>query len=176
VALKLLRFIVLALATSLALLPQTAKKSASKSPAAKSATKKSNPPKAAAKKTTPKKTTAKKTTARRKPVRRRAPARQSVPEKDRIREIQQALTERGYPVDPTGAWGPQSAAALKQFQEDHNIKNLSGRGKLDSLTLIALGLGPKHGPNASPPPEPPATPETPDLPAAPIPNQEGQKP
>ncbi len=175
-ALKLLRFIVLALAMSLALLPQTAKKSASKPPAAKSTTKKSNPPKASAKKTTPKKTTAKKTTARRKPVRRRAPARQTTPEKERIREIQQALTEHGYPVEPTGAWGPQSTAALKQFQEDHKIKNLSGRGKLDSLTLIALGLGPKNGSEPSQPPEPPATPETPAPQAAPIPDQEGQNP
>ncbi|MCL4795005.1 MAG: peptidoglycan-binding protein [Bryobacteraceae bacterium] len=170
-ALKLLRFIVLALAMSLALLPQTAKKSTPKTPAAKSAPKKSTPPKAAAKKPT-----AKKTTARRTPARRTAPARQTVPEKDRIREIQQALTERGYAVEPTGSWGPDSIAALKRFQEDHEINNLSGRGKLDSLTLIALGLGPKHGPNASPPPEPPATPENPDLPAAPIPNQEGQRP
>lgn len=171
-ALKLLRFIVLALATSLALLPQTAKKAAPKTSAAKAAPKKST-----ATKTTAKKATPKKATTRRAPAKRAtAPPRQTTPDKDRIREIQNALAERGYAVEPTGSWGPDSVAALKRFQEDHEINNLSGRGKLDSLTLIALGLGPKHGPNASPPPEPPATPENPDLPAAPIPNQEGQKP
>lgn len=37
-----------------------------------------------------------------------------------------------------------TVAALKKFQEDKNINNLTGRGKLDSLTLIALGLGPQR--------------------------------
>ena len=34
--------------------------------------------------------------------------------------------------------------ALKKFQTDQKIENLSGKGKLDSMTLIALGLGPKR--------------------------------
>jgi hypothetical protein len=34
--------------------------------------------------------------------------------------------------------------ALKRFQTEQKIENLSGKGKLDSLTLIALGLGPKR--------------------------------
>ncbi|HAX41396.1 MAG TPA: hypothetical protein DCY80_02420, partial [Solibacterales bacterium] len=127
------------------------------------------PKKSTAKKTTRKKTT---TAKRRAPVR-RAPARQATPDRDRIVEIQQALTERGYPVEPTGTWGPQSVAALKQFQEEHDIKNLSGRGKLDPLTLIALGLGPKHEPPA---PAVPTPPESPEPPAVPTPNQEGQNP
>jgi peptidoglycan hydrolase-like protein with peptidoglycan-binding domain len=183
VTLKPLRFLVLALAVSLAIFPQTAKKSPTKAPA-KSAAKATTAKKTTAKKTTAKKTTSKKTTAkkttrkrtttarRRAPVR-RAPARQATPDRDRIVEIQQALTERGYPVEPTGAWGPQSVAALKQFQEAHDIKNLSGRGKLDPLTLIALGLGPKHEPPAPAIPNPPAAPEPP---AVPTPNQEGQNP
>jgi peptidoglycan hydrolase-like protein with peptidoglycan-binding domain len=56
------------------------------------------------------------------------------------------LIGRGYLEGPaTGEWGPQSVEALKKFQLDQNLK---GDGKLDSLSLIALGLGPKR--NASP--------------------------
>lgn len=164
--LKPLRFLVLALAASLALFPQTAKKSPTKPAARTTTAKKSAPKKTTPKKTTTRKTTRKKTTT----ARRRAPVRQATPERDRIVEIQQALTERGYPVEPTGTWGPQSVAALKQFQEEHDIRNLSGRGKLDPLTLIALGLGPKHEPAV---PTPPAAPEPP---AVPTPNQEGPNP
>ncbi len=76
----------------------------------------------------------------------RAPATQRAPDEARIREIQQALATRGYDVEVTGAWGPQSVEALKKFQEDRNITNLTGRGKLDPLTLIALGLGPNRPP------------------------------
>ncbi len=39
-------------------------------------------------------------------------------------------------------WDAATVEALKKFQEDQDINNLSGRGKLDPLTLIALGLGP----------------------------------
>jgi hypothetical protein len=38
---------------------------------------------------------------------------------------------------------------LKKFQDDNKIVNLTGRGKLDSLTLIALGLGPKQESSAA---------------------------
>lgn len=73
------------------------------------------------------------------------PRTQQQPEPARIREIQQALAARGYAVEPTGVWDAATVEALKRFQEDHNITNLSGRGKLDPLTLIALGLGPSTG-------------------------------
>ena len=72
--------------------------------------------------------------------------RQQQPGPDRIREIQQALKDHGYPVEASGAWDAATVEALKKFQADQNIDNLSGRGKLDSLTLIALGLGPKREP------------------------------
>lgn len=151
--LKPLRLLVLALAIPLALFSQPAKKTAGGStPKASKVT--------AKKKATPKKTTS----ARRRAPAKRAPARQNAPSADRIREIQQALADRGYPVEPTGVWGPHSVAAVKQFQDDHDIKNLSGRGKLDSLTLIALGLGPKHETASAQPAE------------ATVPNQEGQQP
>lgn len=73
------------------------------------------------------------------------PRTQQQPEPARIREIQQALAARGYAVEPTGVWDAATVEAIKKFQEDHNITNLSGRGKLDPLTLIALGLGPSNG-------------------------------
>lgn len=86
----------------------------------------------------------KRKTARKKaPARAQAP-RQQQPDPQRIREIQQALSARGYAVEPTGVWDAATVEALKRFQDDHDIRNYSGRGKLDPLTLIALGLGPSH--------------------------------
>ena len=76
--------------------------------------------------------------------------RQQQPAPDRIREIQQALKDHGYPVEASGVWDAATVEALKKFQADQNIDNLSGRGKLDSLTLIALGLGPKREPPPGP--------------------------
>lgn len=72
--------------------------------------------------------------------------RQQQPEPERIREIQQALNDRGYPLQVSGAWDGSTVDALKKFQSDQQIENLSGKGKLDSMTLIALGLGPKREP------------------------------
>jgi peptidoglycan hydrolase-like protein with peptidoglycan-binding domain len=106
----------------------------------KSPPKKSAPPKSAAKT----QATGKRShSVRRTPARAQA-VRQQQPEPQRIREIQQALTQHGYPVEPTGVWDAATVEALRKFQEDHGIKNLSGRGKLDPLTLIALGLGPSN--------------------------------
>ena len=88
---------------------------------------------------------------RKRPATARSPRRltQQQPDEPRVREIQQALVDKGYNLEVNGNWDPQSIEALKKFQEDKNINNLTGRGKLDSLTLIALGLGPKR----EPPPE-----------------------
>ena len=70
--------------------------------------------------------------------------RQLAPSSDRYREIQNALAIRGYldPQDATGSWGPNSVDALKRFQSSQNI---DATGKIDSVSLIALGLGPKRG-------------------------------
>ena len=82
-------------------------------------------------------------------VAKRAPPRprgQQAPTKERYQEIQQALIERGYlGGPPTGIWGPESGDALKRFQKDQSIE---ATGKLDSLSLIALGLGPKRNATA----------------------------
>ena len=67
---------------------------------------------------------------------------QRAPTRDRYKQIQTALAERGYnpgPID--GRWGSRTSAALKRFEKDHN---LPADGKLDSLALITLGLGPKR--------------------------------
>jgi peptidoglycan hydrolase-like protein with peptidoglycan-binding domain len=102
------------------------------------------------------KTTARSTTSRsravagKKTVRRAAaPPRQLAPTKERYQQIQQALAGKGYYTgEPNGAWGPDSMDALKRFQAD---QNLPPDGKLTSLSLIALGLGPKRLSAQSPP-------------------------
>ncbi len=67
---------------------------------------------------------------------------QQQPSPERYKEIQQALADKGYfsgSVD--GNWGPESVDALKRFQRE---QNLTDDGKIGSLSLIALGLGPKR--------------------------------
>jgi hypothetical protein len=73
----------------------------------------------------------------------RAPARQLSPTPDRYKQIQEALAKKGYlPAEQAnGQWTEASADALKKFQTD---QNLDATGKINSLSLIALGLGPKR--------------------------------
>ena len=86
---------------------------------------------------------------------------QQAPTPDRYKEIQQALAGKGYlRGDPNGEWGADSVDALKRFQTD---QNLTPDGKLNSLSLIAMGLGPKRLTAQSQPQPPPETPKT-DLP------------
>lgn len=98
------------------------------------------PAKTAAKSNVPSKTASKSKSKGKTPPRRWM---QAQPTPDRYKEIQQALADKGYfagAVD--GAWGSDSTDALKRFQKD---QNLEADGKLGSLALIALGLGPKRG-------------------------------
>ena len=78
---------------------------------------------------------------------------QQTPTQDRFTEIQQALITRGYlQSNPAGAWDTVTVEALKRFQRE---QNLPPTGKITSLSLIALGLGPRRNPltaNVSPPP------------------------
>jgi peptidoglycan hydrolase-like protein with peptidoglycan-binding domain len=77
---------------------------------------------------------------------RRSAPRQSAPTAERYREIQQALTDKGFGAGPAdGVWGTEWVDALKRFQTN---QNLNSDGKLGSLSLIALGLGPKREPMA----------------------------
>jgi peptidoglycan hydrolase-like protein with peptidoglycan-binding domain len=66
------------------------------------------------------------------------------PSQERYKEIQQALADKGYfKTEPDGNWGPASIDALKHFQRDQKLVE---DGKIGSLSLIALGLGPKREP------------------------------
>jgi Putative peptidoglycan binding domain len=78
--------------------------------------------------------------------------RQLAPTPQRYKEIQDALAAKGYlnPEDANGAWNQASVDALKKFQAG---QNLDSTGKINSLSLIALGLGPRR---ETPPPKPPA--------------------
>ena len=80
--------------------------------------------------------------------------RQAAPTADRYREIQDALVAKGYlqPDEASGKWDQSSIDALKRFQAE---QKLDSTGKIDSLSLIALGLGPKYD---SAPPQKPADP------------------
>jgi peptidoglycan hydrolase-like protein with peptidoglycan-binding domain len=70
------------------------------------------------------------------------------PSQERFKEIQQALVTKGYfHGEPDGTWGPASVDALKHFQHDQNLVE---DGKIGSLSLIALGLGPKRDATESP--------------------------
>lgn len=92
-------------------------------------------------------------------------SRQLAPTPERYKEIQSALVERGYlKKDASGVWDADSTDALRRFQQD---QSLEATGKLNSLSLIALGLGPKHpapapAAPAAAPAAPPAIPNAPD--------------
>jgi hypothetical protein len=94
--------------------------------------------------------------------------RQLAPTPDRYKQIQEALVAKGYLQEqPNGRWDTQSSDALRRFQQD---QNLDPSGKVNSLSLIALGLGPKRTPvppsiplSTAPPVNPaPATPSDPN--------------
>jgi Ni/Co efflux regulator RcnB len=67
---------------------------------------------------------------------------QTAPTPERYKEIQEALAQKGYlHGEASGVWNQDSADALRRFQKDQSLQD---SGKLDSLSIIALGLGPKH--------------------------------
>jgi hypothetical protein len=71
-----------------------------------------------------------------------APSYQLHPDPERYQEIQKALADRGYfKGEVNGVWRDDSTDALKRFQADQKLPD---DGKISSLTLIGLGLGPKH--------------------------------
>jgi peptidoglycan hydrolase-like protein with peptidoglycan-binding domain len=117
--------------------PQTTTKSTVKS------TKKASPAKTSMAPKTSTSTTAKRPlTAKKKAVVAHHAPQQPSPE--RLKEIQQALASKGYfTAEPDGTWGPASIEALKRFQHDQKLVE---DGKIGSLSLIALGLGPKREP------------------------------
>lgn len=54
-----------------------------------------------------------------------------------IEEIQTTLKDKGYNVSVDGRWGPQTQAAIREFQ---SANNLSVTGNLDNQTLAELDL------------------------------------
>lgn len=67
---------------------------------------------------------------------------QAAPSPERYVEVQKALADRGFfKGEVNGTWGPDSVDALQQFQTSQNLPD---DGKISSLTLIGLGLGPPH--------------------------------
>src|SRR5882672_8445048 len=66
--------------------------------------------------------------------------RQMAPSPERYHEIQDALVTRGFLTSEqaTGGWNDASVDALKRFQAQQNLES---SGKINSLSLIALGLG-----------------------------------
>lgn len=90
---------------------------------------------------------------------------QATPTSERYKEIQQSLAAKGYfKGESDGHWGPDSVNALRRFQSD---QNLEPDGKLGSLSLIALGLGPRRM-TAQAKPESPAVVPNPANPPAEI--------
>ncbi len=71
--------------------------------------------------------------------------RQMAPTPERYKQIQDALVSKGFlrPEDAKGVWNQASLDALKHFQAGQNLEST---GKINSLSLIALGLGPRHEP------------------------------
>lgn len=104
-------------------------------------------------KTTSKKKVSSKKTRGRKTTARNWRSRQLAPTPERYREIQQALIDKGYlTAEATGRWDQASIDALRRFQQE---QKLEPTGKINSLSLIALGLGPKYDTSAAvalPPP------------------------
>jgi hypothetical protein len=147
---------------------KTASKASSKNASPKSASSKSRSAKKPASASSKRKSASKRRTTASRSRSRRGPS-QAKPTPERYSEIQRALQQRGYlDGEAGGKWDVASVEALKQFQKD---QNLTPDGKLNSLSLIALGLGPQRGgahlpgsPQAGPaqpPSEPPPAPEPP---------------
>jgi peptidoglycan hydrolase-like protein with peptidoglycan-binding domain len=89
----------------------------------------------------------KKGTAR--PARPARPARsawragQSEPTPERYKQFQEALIAKGYlQGEASGKWDEASADAMRRFQKDQNLEPTGKPNQ--SLSIIALGLGPKY--------------------------------
>jgi photosystem II stability/assembly factor-like uncharacterized protein len=66
---------------------------------------------------------------------------------DSVMQAQQALTAAGYHLgEPDGKPGPATTTALKKFQTD---RHLPVTGKLDAITLAALGIRKSSDPEAA---------------------------
>ena len=64
-----------------------------------------------------------------------APQRHAALSRQRIERVQQALNNAGDKIAVDGKWGPKTAAAVKQFQQQHGLK---ASGRLDQATMKQL--------------------------------------
>ncbi|MCK6417729.1 MAG: peptidoglycan-binding protein [Alphaproteobacteria bacterium] len=55
-----------------------------------------------------------------------------------VRDIQEGLRDQGYDVEIDGVWGPNTASALRRFQNDNNINESTNA--IGSRTLNALNV------------------------------------
>ena len=77
-----------------------------------------------------------------------------------IKQAQEKLSSKGHDVQADGVLGPQTQAALKEFQEKEGIQ---ASGRLDQETLAALGVEEASsgaGSTSSPSSEPTAEPKS----------------
>ena len=83
-------------------------------------------------------------TKKKKGKKRRSPAipRQTRPDPERAREIQEALRREGYLAAPSsGKWDEATRNAMARYQKDQGF---SVTGKPDALSLKKMGLGSKY--------------------------------
>jgi peptidoglycan hydrolase-like protein with peptidoglycan-binding domain len=59
------------------------------------------------------------------------------PAQQRIAKVQMALNANGAQLQVDGKWGSKTSAALKAYQQQHNLK---ATGRMDSATAKALGV------------------------------------
>jgi len=59
------------------------------------------------------------------------------PAQQRVAKIQMALNANGAQLTVDGKWGPKTSAALKAYQQQHNLKPT---GKMDGATAKALSM------------------------------------
>ena len=84
------------------------------------------------------------TAAKKKKGKRRSPrlSRQTQPDPERSREIQEALRREGYLTAPSsGKWDQPTRDAMARYQKDQGFLIT---GKPDARSLIKMGLGPKY--------------------------------
>jgi peptidoglycan hydrolase-like protein with peptidoglycan-binding domain len=75
-----------------------------------------------------------------------AQGRHSLANAEQVRHVQQKLNDMGYHAGSIdGVLGPQTASALRQFQQ---ARNLDATGHIDSKTLAALNREPTAQPTA----------------------------
>lgn len=109
-------------------------------------------------------------------ARKAGPSYQLHPDPQRYQEIQKVLADKGYfKGEVNGQWGDDSVDALKRFQAD---KKLPNDGKINSLSLIGLGLGPKHNGSSVTPADHTASPavQPAPVPEPVVPSSSGEPP